>query len=108
MRAIITLSALLAVAACASSGIKVDPATVATFQQGKTSYQEVVARLGQPQNSILSPNGSRTIAYAYSEVQTNPVTFVPVVGLFAGSSNVHSESIAFRFGPDGILQSKTQ
>jgi hypothetical protein len=99
------VAALLA--SCATSGTRVDPATVATFERSRTTYAEVEAALGQPSLNSVLPDGSRVVSYAYSQVQTRPATFIPVVGLFAGGADVHSESVTFTFSPDGVLRGGT-
>ena len=102
MRACLLFIAL--VAGCATSGRPIDQAVVAGFEPGRTTYQDVIQALGAPTSSFIGPGGRRTIAYSHAQVRTNPATFVPVVGLFAGGTDVHSESAAFTFDRAGVLE----
>jgi outer membrane protein assembly factor BamE (lipoprotein component of BamABCDE complex) len=43
--------------------------------------------------------------YTYSNVETSPVTFIPIVGLFAGSATAHTASLTVTFDNRGIVQS---
>jgi hypothetical protein len=46
-------------------------------------------------------------SYAYTDISTSPATFIPVVGLFAGSSTVNTASLAVSFDDKGIVQNVT-
>ena len=65
MRYVFMIVALFAFTACMSMGTKVEQDKLAQFQQGKTTYAEVVQQLGKPTQSILNSDGSRTIVYTY-------------------------------------------
>jgi hypothetical protein len=103
--------ALLVLAAsllgCSTSGTKIDPATVATFRPGVTTYPQVVAALGEPTMTNRMQDGSVIIAYGYAQFRTSPATFIPVVGLFAGGGSMHSESVSFTFEPNGVMRGST-
>jgi hypothetical protein len=104
MRVVELIVAAVILVGCSTSGTKIDPAKVATFKPGVTTYEDVKAAMGEPTSTFLAQDGSRTVAYGYSQVRTNPATFVPIVGLFAGGADVHTETTTFRFGPDGVLK----
>ena len=82
----------------------IGPSKVATFKPGITTYARVETAMGEPTSVNMLQDGSRAVACGYSRVQTNAATFIPIVGLFAGGADVHSESVAFTFGPDGVMR----
>jgi hypothetical protein len=103
--ALLILSASLL--GCSTSGKKIDQATVSTFAPGVTTYAQVVASLGEPTVTNRMQDGSVVIAYGYAQFQTNPATFIPVVGLFAGGGSMHSETVSFTFAPNGVMRGST-
>lgn len=103
MHKILTLLLLLSMSRCASSGRPIDPAKVASFEPGKTTYSEVVAALGPPTTIRMMVGGATIIAYGHSTMQMNPATFIPVVGLFAASADMHTESVSFMFDREGVM-----
>ena len=103
MRAKLALILLLGLGACATSGHEVDSRAVEQFRPGVTAYSDVIAALGPPTSQMTMFGGGRVIVYSYAHVQMHPATFIPIVGLFAGGSDVQSSAVSFRFGPDGKL-----
>ena len=95
------LAVSLALAGCVSSGTKVDPDAVASFQRGVTTLSDVEARLGPPTALSTALDGSMVAVYSYAHASTRAATFIPVVGLFAGGADVHGQTVALRFAPDG-------
>jgi outer membrane protein assembly factor BamE (lipoprotein component of BamABCDE complex) len=96
-------AASLALAACASTGVRVDEAAVSKFQPGKTTYLEVVKSLGAPTTSMLMPDGRRMILYTYAQVRMRAASFVPIVGMFAGGADSKSTNVSFNFDAQGVL-----
>ena len=97
----------LAVAGCSASGVKVDPATVASFKPGQTTAAQVVAALGAPSYDVALGDGSRMMAYSYAQMSVRPETFIPIVGAFAGGADSRSSTVTLRFKPDGTLADTT-
>jgi S1-C subfamily serine protease len=102
MRAGVVLIVLL-LSACATAGVHVDQSKLARFQAGRTTVADVIVALGAPTNSTVSSNGTRTLVYVFSQVQTRPETFIPYVGAFVGGADSRSEAVVFRFDGDGRL-----
>jgi hypothetical protein len=75
---------------------------VAGFQKGVTTEAEVVAALGKPISATSSMDG-RIISYASINTSIRGATFVPVVGLFAGGSDMKINSATFSFDASGRL-----
>ena len=57
MKAVLIVAAALGLSACVATGKKVTQEQVSRFQKGKTTYQEVIADLGEPTNSTLHSDG---------------------------------------------------
>lgn len=93
----------IAIAGCASAGVKVTAEQLATLQVGKTTIKDVVERLGPPTMRLVAADGSATFIYSYAQTSTRAATFVPVVGLFAGGADTQASSASLRFAPDGTL-----
>jgi hypothetical protein len=94
-------------AACAASGVQVKEEQLAQFEVGKATTADVVTALGQPNQNILMPDGSRMLLYSYAEVQTRPETFIPIAGAFVGGANIRTNSVMLRFAPSGVLLTKS-
>lgn len=97
--------AAILTAGCASTGVHVDEATAAQFQDGRTSYNDVVGALGQPTSNMMASNGERTIMYTYAHAQVRAATLIPVVGIFAGGMDTNSTNAIFTFDSKGVLKS---
>lgn len=102
MRKILLLSALV-LTGCAATGVRVDQNQMSGFQTGKTSYEDVVAQLGQPTEITRKSDGNTTASYIYSEYQTRPETFIPYVGMFVGGGDTRMNTAMFEFNSKGIL-----
>ncbi len=92
-------------AACASAGTKVDPETVASFVKGHTTMGEAEAALGEPNATATKADGSTVLVYTYTRTSVRAVTFVPIVGAFAGGADAKSQTVALRFAADGTYLS---
>jgi hypothetical protein len=91
------------VAGCVSTGVKVSEQQATSFEVGKATYQEVVAKLGEPTTNTLSSDGTRVIAYSFSAAMTRPESFIPYIGGLVGGVNTRSSQVAFYFDAKGIL-----
>ena len=74
------------------------------MEKGKTTYAEVVGRLGKPTIDTVASDGNRTTLYNFSKAGIKGATFIPIVGLFAGGMNVSGSSVTFNFDPAGVLK----
>ena len=103
MRATVIAAMLaLTLGGCATSGTKINDAQMATIEKGKTTYDELVARLGTPTTLTALEDGSRVATYAYAK--GNSAALVPVVGLFAGGFKVDGITRTFIFDQSGVLK----
>lgn len=104
MRISFAITLLVLLGACASAGTYVEPTAAQNFQEGVTTYKDVVGTYGLPQTDMTLPDGTRQIIYVHSDVQLKAATFVPLVGLFAGGADTTTNTTTFVFGPDELLQ----
>lgn len=107
MRCFITISALLTLSACVSAGVRVDQSKMAEFRKGRTTYPEVIEQLGQPTQTTLQDNGTKTITYLYYSAQSRPESFIPYVGAFVGGVDAENTMVTLTFDKNGILRNYT-
>lgn len=88
---------------CAASGIEIKEEQLNFLKIGKSTVQEAIDRLGQPNMIMRNPDGTRMISYIYSEAQTRPETFVPIVGAFIGGMDVRSNMVMLQFDNAGLF-----
>ena len=94
----------LALAGCATSvGIRVDAATLASLEKGRTTYEQAVARLGRPSVDTASPDGQRILIYKSQRMRVRPATALPVLGSVLGGTEEDSEWVTLFFRRDGTL-----
>ena len=103
MRVVVIVVAM-ALAGCATSGRQISTTQMAAMEKGKTTYTDVVARLGKPTLDTVMADGSRTALYNFTKAGIKGATFIPIVGLFAGGMNVSGSAVTFNFDPAGVLK----
>jgi outer membrane protein assembly factor BamE (lipoprotein component of BamABCDE complex) len=103
----VALLACALAAGCVSTGRRVDQAAVQSFTVGVTTAAEVERALGRP-NTTTVTNGIRSVSYQHVRASATGLTFVPIVGAFAGGATSHMESVTLTFGPDGRLTDITR
>lgn len=101
----ILLMACVSLAGCASSGVKISDEKIATLQDGKTTKTEVLASFGQPTSQHRNSDGTSTLIYSHSQTQARAITFVPIVGAFAGGADTTFGSVVLNFDKSGVLSS---
>lgn len=106
-KAIIAAFLMLGLSACATSGTMVTEQQTSSFEEGVTTEMEIREVLGEP-TTITTSTEERALIYTGATYQTKAATFVPVVGIFVGGSDVQSTSVIFKIGPDGVLQEMTR
>ena len=101
MRAIV-IATMLVLAGCATSGVEITDAKMATIEKGRTTYAELVAQLGAPTTSTVAEDGTRTAIYGFAK--GNSAALVPVVGLFTDGFKVEATRTTFTFDQAGVLR----
>lgn len=103
MRSIVVIALLALLCACASYGTKVDQDKLTQFTKGKTRYDEVVHDLGQPNQTTINSDGTKTISYTYTQTQAKASNFIPFVGAFMGGADTENSQATLTFDKNGIL-----
>lgn len=98
-----TMLIALMLIGCAHAGTRVTEDQVKRFVPGKTTYTEVVKALGTPTSETFNVSGKRTAFYTYATASLKGATFIPVIGLFAGGTNMKSTTASFEFDTHGVL-----
>jgi outer membrane protein assembly factor BamE (lipoprotein component of BamABCDE complex) len=109
MRKIILLISYILLVGCSSMGNKevMDVSKTSQIVQGKTTKEEVMALLGEPNHITVRPDGNETWVYSYTHGTTRPTTFIPVVGLFAGGTDFKGKTLGLVFDKNGVLLTTT-
>jgi hypothetical protein len=101
----LVVAALGAVVLAASAALAAAPAPdPSQFTVGTSTISDVEAVYGQPTTQSVVSTGDRVLIYATSHAHVKAVTFVPVVGLFAGGAKASAQSMSFVFDKDGKLK----
>ena len=95
----------LALSACASAGVQVSEQEAQSFVVGKSTYADVVGKLGNPTTTNLNPDGTRVAMYNYTAFQQRPENFIPYIGPLIGGADMKSSTVTFNFDRNGILLS---
>ncbi|MDM8356600.1 hypothetical protein [Pandoraea communis] len=113
------IGAILAAAAtsallggCASAGNQVlRTATQADIDQriikGRTTKADVVAYLGAAESVSFTDSGLEIWTYTFASNSAKPITFIPVVGMLAGGSDVDKRQLTILFNQKDIVSKAT-
>ena len=80
---------------------------VSQIKKGITTSSQVHDMFGEPQERNTSDAKLETWKYAYINAQVTPVTYVPVIGLFAGGAKSDITSLEIAFDKYNIVKSIT-
>ena len=107
----------LVLTACATSGnpAVVDPAIVSQIKIGQSTKEDIRRLFGEPTHTSVTQvlnQQTEVWAYGYAKQDTNPLIYVPVIGLLvlaAGGWGEHeSGSVAVSFDKEGIVRSMSK
>lgn len=105
MKVLLAITLILTLAGCASYGKRVDRTYADQLQKGVTTESEVLSALGQPMSVSYNSNGEKTLHYVHVKSQTKAISFVPIVGLFAGGADTESTTFLIIIDKDtGIVK----
>ena len=96
--------AALSLVGCMSVGNKFDPSRVSHIKRGVTTDTELVSMFGQPNQRGVDTNGAPTMDWIYGQTQVKPLTFVPIVGAFAGGATSQNMSLHVTLGANGKVK----
>ena len=111
-KSLILSAALFALASCASAGNQVlkdqNADTVATkITKGTSTKNDVKAAFGDPTSTSFTDGGNEIWNYTYAKATAKAVNFVPIVGIFAGGSDVDKKTLVVLFTDGGIVKNYT-
>jgi outer membrane protein assembly factor BamE (lipoprotein component of BamABCDE complex) len=89
---------------CMTMGRKIDQAAADKIEKGKTTREQVVSLVGAPDQITRLGNGDMTFTYSYMRATPKAATFIPIIGIFAGGSDVQHQMFIVTFGPDNIVK----
>ena len=92
---------------CSSTGTQVRQEQLSEFSRGKTSYQEVIAKLGEPDKVTINPDGGREITYISTRTQPRAASFIPLIGNFVEGKDKATNTAVFKFNKRAILEDYT-
>lgn len=104
---IIVIAALAALAGCATVGREVSKDQIGALHKGETTTTQAATLLGQPTTVSTLGDGRQIWIYSFAHAQARPASFIPVVGLFAGGTDVRATNVSLTFDPAGVLQNYT-
>jgi len=107
MRLSLIVAMALTLSGCVATGRKVTQQQVSEFKEGKTTYQEVINKLGPPTSSTVNSDGTRSITYSYAQHQQSAVSYFPYVGGLMGGSESESSHTFLHFDKNGVLTQYT-
>ncbi|MBB8882752.1 hypothetical protein FSH36_013865 [Escherichia coli] len=105
MNKIIVISFFFAISlinGCSTSGNqKIKNETAQSLQskiiKDKTTKTELLAQLGEPDTRTTLDSGNEQWRYFMYNNQFNAATFIPIVGLFTGGSQIQSKTLEIDF-----------
>ncbi len=87
----------LALAACAGTTARIEPARLSQVQKGQTTVAEIVREFGRPSVLSRNPDGTQSALYVYNNGTSGGTTIVPLV------ATVPRDSVTFYFDTNGVL-----
>jgi len=92
---LLVLTGAVLISGCAStikSGREFDTTNVKNIKKGVTKKAEILQMFGHPESKTIS-SGKESWQYFYQATQggVDAISIVPVVGVFAGKRNIHTE-----------------
>lgn len=92
------------IAACVSTGRKIDQAAADSIKKGETTRAQVGQMLGAPEMVTKTSNGDTVYLYHYMRATPKASTFIPYIGPFVGGANVQQQMTRITFGPDNVVK----
>lgn len=107
MTALSLLTASLMLAGCVSSGnqalkTETQESVRSKLVKGKTTNQDVLSQFGEPYSRSTLDSGEEVWTYVMHNSQMSTTSFIPVVGLFTGSSDNQSKTLQITFNKNVV------
>jgi outer membrane protein assembly factor BamE (lipoprotein component of BamABCDE complex) len=107
-RILIPTLSLLLLAGCATQGTRMDSEKLDQLKPGISTIADAENLLGKPQSVARHPDGTTTLGYQFSSVQTDGKSMIPVVGYFVGNGTTSSvEYTGLNFDKTGHFLNST-
>lgn len=93
---------------CASVGRPIDPDKLSQVIRGKSTFNDVVALLGEPQtvSQVDGPTGKTTeMLYLYSYAEADGKNFIPYYGSFAQEYHTKNQQVTISLNASGVVES---
>ena len=103
MRRLCILGLSVALTGCVATGTKVSQDRLTHFAEGQTLCADMVADLGPPTQETLRSDKTRQLTYSYSQMQVNPLSFLPVAGAFIRSGSQENTAVLIECDARGVL-----
>jgi outer membrane protein assembly factor BamE (lipoprotein component of BamABCDE complex) len=81
-----------------------DPGKISQIEKGVSTKASIRAAFGAPEGTSFEANGNEIWTYSYVNTSVTPATYVPIVGVFAGGTNVQSSGLTVTFDANGIVK----
>lgn len=109
MKKLLVLVTVLVFYGCSSTGTgtQINQNQLSKFSKGKTSYQEVITKLGEPDTVTTNPDGGREITYVSTRTQPRAASFIPLIGSFVEGKDKITSTTIFKFNKRAILENYT-
>ncbi|HVC43305.1 MAG TPA: hypothetical protein VND20_00695, partial [Candidatus Binataceae bacterium] len=78
---------------------------IASLQDGRTNYSQVIANMGKPYQDYGSPDGGRTVVYKLNQQQADSDTHIPMLGPYMGAISQVQNKMTLTFDSNGVLTS---
>ena len=103
----IFLCFLLITSCATTTGKRIDGTKIGEIKKGRTTRTEVISLFGNPENITNSADGTTVFTYSFASAGATPVSYIPVIGLFAGGMNIENESLLITFDENNTVKDYT-
>jgi outer membrane protein assembly factor BamE (lipoprotein component of BamABCDE complex) len=107
VNAVGAIVAAVCLASCASVGTPIAQQNISQIKPRVTTEVDLVRMFGPPSTKTLDTNGKTLLGWLYSAAQAKPATFVPVVGAFAGGTDVQVQQLSVLMNKNGTVERYT-
>lgn len=76
----------------------------AQIKKNKTTQAQIREMLGKPTATALDANGQESWTYTYTEAGADGASYIPIVGVLFGGTDVQSHSLVIAFNENGTVK----
>lgn len=100
---IVVLVSLLAVLGCAAQRPSLDAQTSSQIKKGISTKTDVSHILGEP-DGVTEKDSGEVWMYSDTKYDVDAMSYVPVVGLFAGKKEIKTNTFSVTFDDKGVVR----